>query len=309
MGADLARRDPPLTSKTVAVPTEVRDLDDPRLADYRELQALGHRQDPRRFIAESELAVERLLRSRFGVRSVLGTASHVERLAPALAGRPEVRVFVAEQPVIRAAVGFNFHRGVAACGLRPEGLAWGELSEEPDDDGGSPGEAERTLSAWSDVLARPRYRVLVAQGLCDPANVGSIVRSARAFGVDLVLLDRRGADPLSRRAIRAAIGNVFAQAIGGVADLRAAVLGLRRRGATVLAATLGPRARPLPEVTPPPRLAVLLGSEGAGLPAELCAAADAEVTIPIAPDVDSLGVAAAAPVLLYALAERPAAAI
>jgi tRNA G18 (ribose-2'-O)-methylase SpoU len=284
------------------VPIEVTEADDPRLADYRELQALGHRPDPRRFIAESELAVERLLRSRFGVRSVLGTESHLQRLAPALADRPEVCVLVAEQPVIRDAVGFNFHRGVAACGLRPDGLAWGDLSEGPDDD-------ERTLDAWAGVFARPRFRVLVAQGLVDPANVGSIVRSARAFGVDLVLLDRRGADPLSRRAIRAAIGNVFAQPIAGVGDLGAALAGLRRRGARVLAATLGPRARPLPEVAPPERLALLLGSEGTGLPAELCAAADAEVTIPIVPDVDSLGVAAAASVLLYALADRRAAGI
>lgn len=279
--------------------TEVTAADDPRLADYRELHALGHRPDPRRFIAESELAVERLLRSRFSVRSVLGTASHVQRLAPALADRPEVEVFVAEQAVIRDAVGFNFHRGVAACGLRPEGLAWGDLSEAPDDE----------LAAWADVFARPRFRVLVAQGLVDPANVGSIVRSARAFGVDLVLLDRRGADPLSRRAIRAAIGNVFAQPIAGVGDLGAVVAGLQRRGARVLAATLGPRARPLPEVPPPERLALLLGSEGEGLPAELCAAADAEVTIPIAAGVDSLGVAAAASVLLYALADRRAAGI
>lgn len=288
----------------MAVAIAVSDPDDPRLDDYRELQALGHRPDPRRFIAESELAVERLLRSRFAVRSVLGTESHLQRLAPALAGRPEVEVFVAEQPVIRAAVGFNFHRGVAACGLRPDGLAWGDLSEAPDPDA-----AERALSSWTGVFARPRFRVLVAQGLHDPANVGSIVRSARAFGVDLVLLDRRGADPLSRRAIRAAIGNVFAQPVGGVADLRAAVSGLQRRGARVLAATLSPRARPLPELAAVDRLALLLGSEGAGLPPELCAAADDEVTIPIAPDVDSLGVAAAAAVLLYGLAGRPVAAI
>lgn len=290
-------------------PIEVADPDDPRLVDYRELQACGHRPDPRRFIAESELAVDRLLRSRFRVRSVLGTASHLQRLAPALADRPEVAVLVAGQPVIRAAVGFNFHRGVAACGLRPDGMVWNDLAEQSDHEAVGVGEAERALASWTGVFARPRFRVLLAQGLCDPANVGAIVRSARAFGVDLVLLDRRGADPLSRRAVRAAIGNVFAQPIGGVADLRGAIAGLRRRGARVLAATLGPRARPLPEVAPPDRLVLLLGSEGAGLPAELCEAADDEVTIPIAPGMDSLGVAAAAAVLLYALAGKPGSAI
>ncbi|MFY0536659.1 TrmH family RNA methyltransferase [Nannocystis pusilla] len=93
----------------------------------------------------------------------------------------------------------------------------------------------------------PAYTVALAQGLSDPANVGAIVRAARAFGVDLLLLDRAGADPLSRRAIRAAAGNVFAQGLAGVTDLVAVVERLRRAGATVLAATpvreRGPWAR------------------------------------------------------------------
>lgn len=70
----------------------------------------------------------------------------------------------------------------------------------------------------------------------------------------------------------------------------------------MVAATLGARARPLQGVTRPDRLVVMVGSEGEGLPPGLCAAADEEVTIPIDPAVDSLGVAAATPVLLYALA-------
>lgn len=276
----------------------VDDPDDERLADYRDLQALGQQPDRRRFVAESALVVERLLRSDYPVASVLGTESHLARLAPALAARPEVPVIVADQAVIRAAVGFNFHRGVAACGLRPPGLGWGELSEEtslkdvPED-------------MLQRALAGPTGTVVLAQGLVDPANVGAIVRAARAFGVDLLLFDRRGADPLSRRAIRAAAGNGFGQAIAGVSDLVASVGELRRAGVTVLAATLGPRARPLQTVIRPARLAVLVGSEGEGLPGPLRAAADAEVTIPIAPGVDSLGVAAATAILLYALAVPP----
>ena len=109
-------------------PVRIADPEDPRLADYRALQAARDRPDAARFIAEGALVVERLLGCRFAVRSVLGTLSHVERLAPALAGRPEVAVFVAEQPVIAAAVGGNFHRGVAACGLRPPELRWDEMS-------------------------------------------------------------------------------------------------------------------------------------------------------------------------------------
>lgn len=275
-------------------PVVLTDPGDPRLADYRALQDLGHRADPRRFIAESELAVERLLASDLPVASVLGTASHLARLAPALATRPEVAVYAAEQPLIRDVVGFNFHRGVAACGLRPARLRWTDLPEETGDD---------DLSEWTSLLARPRWTIALAQGLVDPANVGAIVRSARAFAVDLLLLDRRGADPLSRRAIRAAMGNVFAQPVAGVRDLAGVLARLRRTcpDTGVYAATLGPRAHTLP-VARPERLVLMVGSEGEGLPGPLIAAADREVTIPIAPGVDSLGVAAATAVLLYALA-------
>lgn len=276
----------------------VDDAGDPRLADYVALRELGHRPDGARFIAESAFTVERLLQSGLRVRSVLGTAGHVERLAPLLATRPEVPVYVAEQAVIAEVVGFNFHRGVAACGARPVGMVWADMSE-----GACEGEA--ALAGWAEVLARPRWLVLVAQGLNDPANVGSIVRSARAFGVDLVILDRRGADPLSRRGIRAAMGNVFTQPIAGVRDLARVLAALRARGARVLAATLGPRAVALPDFPRPGRAVLMVGSEGFGLPEALCEAADAEVTIPIAPGVDSLGVAAATAVLLYGLA-RPA---
>jgi tRNA G18 (ribose-2'-O)-methylase SpoU len=276
-------------------PVRVDDPDDPRLADYRELEALGHRPDPRRFLAESELVVERLLHSPYPVASVLTTESHCARLGPALAARPEVPVYVGEQALLRTVVGFNFHRGVAACGVRPPELRWHDMSSGIDFED----VPEDMLSA---LCRRPAYTVALAQGLSDPANVGAIVRAARAFGVDLLLLDRAGADPLSRRAIRAAAGNVFAQAVAGVTDLVAVVERLRRAGATVLAATPGPRARPLGAVVRPARLVILVGSEGQGLPAALRAVSDAEVAIPMRPGVDSLGVAAATAILLYALA-------
>jgi tRNA G18 (ribose-2'-O)-methylase SpoU len=154
------------------------------------------------------------------------------------------------------------------------------------------------------ALAAPRWTVLLVQGLADPANLGSILRSARAFAIDLVLLDRRGADPLSRRAVRSAMGHVFTQPLALVDDLPAALALLKNSDelrATIWAATVSPRARPLGSLARPDRLVLLVGNEGVGLPATLCAQADAEVTIPLAPEVDSLGVAAATAILLHAL--------
>jgi tRNA G18 (ribose-2'-O)-methylase SpoU len=223
---------------------------------------------------------------------VLGTPAHLDRLLGAT--RPPCPVYVGDRALLRAVVGFDLHRGVIACGARPSALARdlppGTCPIHP---------VHHDLDA---SLARPTWTVLLVQGLADPANLGSIVRSARAFAVDLVVLDRRGADPLSRRAIRGAMGHVFAQPLAVADDLPAALAHLRGRGGAVWAATVGPRARAVAAVRRPGRLVLCVGNEGEGLPPAVCAAADLEVTVPIAAEVDSLGVAAATAVLLHALA-------
>ncbi|MBL9106541.1 MAG: RNA methyltransferase [Myxococcales bacterium] len=276
----------------------VDDPHDPRLDLFRDISA---RRDPARrapFYVESELAVARLLASDFTTLAVLGTPAHLGRiLADAPARCP---VYACDHALLRGVVGFDLHRGVIACARRPPALT-GDLPE-------STCPIHPVAVDLAAILARPTWTVLLVQGLADPANLGSIVRSARAFAVDLVVLDHRGADPLDRRAIRGAMGHVFAQPLAVAADLPAAVLHLQARGAAVYAATLGPRARPVAGVGRPARLVICVGNEGEGLPAAVCAAADLEVTIPIARDVDSLGVAAAAAVLLHALAAAPLAA-
>lgn len=294
----------------------IDDPDDPRLDRFRGLIDRGDRPDPDCFFVESETAVARLLASpHFTTLAVLGTQAHLQRLAP------PCPAYLVTRERLRAVLGFDLHRGVVACAARPPQLSphrsssktcaigpvLGAIPPVPEasslphvpEASSLPPVPEASLSA---ALARPRWTVLLVQGLADPANLGSILRSARAFGVDLVLLDRRGADPLSRRAVRSSMGHVFSQPLALVDDLLAALDHLKNaRGAAVWAATVGPRARPLGSLPRPDRLALLVGNEGVGLPAALCARADAELTIPIAPEVDSLGVAAATAILLHAL--------
>jgi tRNA G18 (ribose-2'-O)-methylase SpoU len=272
------------------------DPDDPRLDDFRGL--LTRRPDPHNVFAESEVAVARLLTSpHFHTHAVLGTAPHLARLPIP----PTCAVLVAERPLLRQVLGFDLHRGVIARASRPPALAH-DLSFATCPIGPVLG-----ASSLAALLAGPRWTVLLAQGLADPANLGSVIRSARAFAVDLVLLDRRGADPLERRAIRAAMGHGFAQPLALAHDLPAALAHLKAHGARILAATASPRARPLHAVAPPDRQVLMVGNEGHGLPPALLAAADLEVTIPIAPEVDSLGVAVATAVLLHGLKASPGA--
>lgn len=262
----------------------VDDPTDPRLDCFRD-------KTPRSFVVESEIAVQRLLASDFTTLAILGTASHLERL-----GQAPCPTYVGDHALLKSVVGFDLHRGVIACAARPAALIR-DMSRETCPILPVAGELEA-------LLARPSWTILVVQRLADPANIGSIVRSARAFAIDLVVLDRSGADPLERRAIRAAMGHVFAQPLAVAADLPSAVRHLQLRGAAVWAATVGPRARDVATLRRPPRLAVCVGNEGEGLPPAICDAADLEVTVPISPDVDSLGVAAATAVLLHAVRPR-----
>lgn len=260
-------------------PLRLEREDDPRLAPYRDLRARPQRADPQRFVAESEHAVLRLLESGLTVESVLSEPSRAERLATRLpAGVP---LYLLEPALLSQVVGFPLRRAVAACARRPAPAPW------------PPG--------W--LAARPRWRVLLAAGVTDPVNVGLLARDARAFGVDLLLLDREAGDPFARRAIRASMGHVFALPLARVQDPLAALADLRRLcpDLRALGATLAPGATPLPDLRPPPRAVLAVGHEDRGLPPDLAAACDQAVRIPIDPAVDSLNVAAAAAVLLYAL--------
>lgn len=261
----------------------IADVGDARLAPYRDLRTRGAARDER-CIAESEHVVRRLLESPWPVESVVGTPARLERLRSLLP--IETPVYALERATLDALVGFRVRRGVLACAPRPSWL-------------------ERPLE-WRALVQRPRARVLIAQGLADPANLGSILRSARAFGVDHVLVDRRGADPLERRAIRGAMGHCFLQPWSLAREALAEELGLAAAaGFQVIAATAtihgGRPAISVERFSAPEHAVLVVGNEGHGIEPQLLALADAAVTIPMARGVDSLGVAVATALLLHAL--------
>jgi tRNA G18 (ribose-2'-O)-methylase SpoU len=258
------------------------DLDDPRLAPFRALPSGAARTGPGRdlFVVEGALAVARLLTSDLEVEAVVCTPSQRGRLAiPA-----GVAVFEASKTELAALTGFEFHRGVLACARRPATRA--SLTED-----------ER-----SRLRDRPRLRVLVAEQLADPRNLGAVIRNAAAFAVDLVIADLRGADPYSRLAIRAGVGNVFRLPLLVSEDLPRTVGELAAElGAEVVAATPRADAVELDRFVVPDRLILLVGNEGVGLSASLLELATGAVRIPIASESDSINVAAATAVLLYAV--------
>lgn len=254
----------------VALPAiAIADAADPRLAGYRALKERSVIEGGR-FVAESERVVRRLIGSGLGVESVLLTPPRLATLADALVG--PFPVYVVPQPVLDGIAGFHVHRGCLALGLRPPAARLPE--------------GARTIVALED--------------LTDVDNLGAIARHAAAFGADALLLSPRCADPFYRKAIRVSLGAVFAVPIVRAARWPDDLIALRSSGVSVVGAVLDADATPLRAFARPARVALLFGAEGPGLSPATRAACDHRVTIPMAPGADSLNVATAAALFLYA---------
>ncbi|GMA39542.1 TrmH family RNA methyltransferase [Mobilicoccus caccae] len=263
---------------------DIEDPTDDRVCDYFRLTdvALRRRLEPERglYLAESEKVIRRALAAGHRPRSFLMARKWLEDMADLVRSAEDdgVPVYVAGDDVIREMTGFHLHRGALASMQRP------------------------VLPELAEVLTGAR-RVIVLEDIVDHTNVGAVFRSAAALGVDAVLVTPRCADPLYRRSVRVSMGTVFqvpwtrtGEWPGGVADLQAL-------GFTVAAFALEADAVDLDDlaVDPPERLALVMGAEGDGLGHRTVTGSDLVVRIPMAGGVDSLNVAAASAVAMWAL--------
>ena len=245
-------------------PIAVDDPADPRLFDFFELR--DGRAPDGAFIVEGLNPLGELVRSAYPVRAVLVSHSKLDRVAPLL-GRVDAPLYVGSPALVRETVGFNLHRGVVAS-------------------------AQRLVEPPAASLLTGARRTAILENLNDVENLGNLFRSARAFGIDAVLLDPQTADPLYRRCVRVSMGHVLHVPFARFAEWPAALDDVRAASMTVAALT------PSGEVTIDDvrgdRIAWLLGAEGEGLTEAAMARADVRVRIPIAPEVDSLNVGTAA---------------
>jgi len=231
------------------------------------------------FVAEGRLVVQRLLEDgRYRVHSVLVTPSAAAAMRAVFERRSDVECHVCAPETLREITGFDFHRGCVA-------LAYRDV---------------RTIPLAE--LARAG-RVLAVEGVGDPDNIGGLFRTALALGTDAVLLDADSGDPLYRKAVRTSMAATLRVPYVRAAEWLDALDTLRAAGTRVIALTPHPDALPLEDVrlAPDDRLAVLVGSEGAGLRPETLACADVRVRIPVDARADSLNVVSAAAIALYAL--------
>lgn len=265
---------------------------------------LRNRLEPEKgvFIAESPKVIRVALDAGYEPLALLCERRHIEGDAQDIVKRMGARpVYVGDRDLLAALTGYTLTRGVL-CAMR------------------------RPTPRITDDVCRGARRIVVIDGVVDTTNIGAIFRSAAALGIDAVLVTTDSCDPLNRRAVRVSMGSVFLvpwtwiEAGEGekikdwdnkkIRDLEnKAIRGrslqgeLNRLGFKTVAMALTDNSIPLDDarLKAEPRLALIMGTEGDGLPAQTIASADYTVRIPMAHGVDSLNVAAASAVAFWEL--------
>ena len=263
--------------------------DDPRLGDYVRLRESSLRRSLESerglFIAEGEKVIRRAVEAGHRPRSFLLAPRWLPGLADVLERWPDVPVYVVDEAVAEQVTGFHVHRGALASLHRGD------------------------LPPLADLLALDRLVVL--EDVVDHTNVGAVLRSAAGLGWQGALLSPRCADPLYRRAVKVSMGAVFSLPWTRLPGWREAPALLTDAGFTTVALTLADDSEDLDRVAARVgggggKVAVLMGTEGAGLSDHWASSATVRARIPMRAGIDSLNVAAAAAIACYALAPRDA---
>jgi len=240
------------------------------------------------FVAEGRLMVERSIAA--GCR-ILGIAASVaaEKDARSLAADTDIGVTVLDGSALDRLAGFAFHRGMLAVAERPAPKSWRE-------------ESAAGLTVRPAGPDGPPLRILVLPGITDPGNLGTLLRSALAFGFGTVLLGDASCDPYNRKALRASMGAAFRLRLARADET--ALKELAGMNVAVLAAAMEEGAlRAGRDRIGTEAAALVLGNEYDGIPAAWRAACTAAIRIEVSPEVDSLNVAIAGSILMRELSD------
>ena len=263
---------------------EIASLGDPRVEMFGALTEaqLRNRLEPEKgiFIAESPKVINVALNAGYEPLAMLCEKRHIAGdAAPLIARCGDIPVYTGERELLSQLTGYVLTRGVLCAMRRPQ-------------------------APTIEDVCRDGRRIVVIDGVVDTTNIGAIFRSAAALGIDAVLLTRNSCDPFNRRAVRVSMGSVFLVPWTWMDD---DLESLHQYGFKTAAMALSDDSIPLdsPSLAAEERLAIVMGTEGDGLPHETIAKADYVVRIPMSHDVDSLNVAAAAAVAFWELRRRP----
>ncbi len=231
------------------------------------------------FIAESPKVIRVALQAGYKPLALLCENRHIQGDAEDIIQQcGDIPVYTGDRDLLASLTGYTLTRGVLCAMRRPQ-----------------PPTVQEVCQGAS--------RIVVIDGVVDTTNIGAIFRSAAALGIDAVLLTTNSCDPLNRRSVRVSMGSVF---LVPWTWIDAPLTSLHDLGFKTAAMALTNNSVSItdPRLINEPRLAIIMGTEGDGLPHATIAEADYVVRIPMSHQVDSLNVAAASAVALWQLKRR-----
>jgi len=251
----------------------VTDVDDERVASFK-LRPPRKINEGDEIVIDSEKVVLRAIAAGLRIKSILATRSYYDRHEELVSNLPCCRLFCIEKKLMEKIVGHRIHQSLQAVAERPLDTPLRELGD------------------W----------ILVMDRLLDVQNVGAIIRSCHAFGVNSVLVHPTGCSPFGRRAIRVSMGSIFQMKIHHSQDFAADLKWLKEEGDFQIVATANDGdAVSVQEATFSTKGVMVIGNEDQGVDRDfLSTYSDLKVKIPVEESIDSLNAACAATVLLFA---------
>lgn len=250
------------------------EINDPTDVRVQEFLTLRNKNTGDSILCDSEKVVSKLFETNLKVKKVFVTNEYYHTNKELLENRVDPHsLFVSTKKIIEQVIGYKLHHGIMAKAERPRDINLNKLDQQ----------------------------IIVLNGVTSPENIGAIVRSAAAFGINSIITDSKSASPYLRRAIRVSMGNVFYTKHFKSLNLYDDLKQLENLGYTILGTANEEDSISLAEFNFPKKCALIIGSEGWGMDATIRNTCSQTIKIPIKEEVAHLNAAMAASIFFYHL--------
>lgn len=249
----------------------ILSISDPRILRYRNLKK--PKKDENYFIAENDKVVQRLLASSLRVNSVYGIEEAILRNKDWIDKShidPE-KIYFSDPNLLESVTGFSINRGIMAEAEIPNVLTVKDILE-----------SQKNPSP-----------IIILNRIYDSENIGSMIRTARAFGIQKMIYDKQCSPPYLRRSVRVSMGTIFGMRIGYSTNLQEDCKFIKEKGFSIIGATANSNiysTTSLYKISFPKNWAIVFGNEAEGIHPSILSECDLRINIPMNPEVDSLNV-------------------
>ena len=251
---------------------DIEDINIPELAIYSSLREAVFREDGS-FIADSPKVVNLVLESDVEIISMLATQEYYDEFATLVKSKNIPKKYLTTKDEMKKIVGHKIHHNCMMHGIRPLDVSLDVLDDE----------------------------VLLLDGITSAENVGSIVRSCAALGINSLIIAKETPHPFNRRALRVAMGHSHLIKTHLHQDIKKSIVIMKERGYRVYAAEVCEGSTPLSEVVSPEKWVLVMGHEGRGISNDILELCDEVLTIEMQEGIKSFNVGVAASIMMYRL--------